>query len=287
MDKWILFKNAVNDLLVSNYSKSQVKKKWQLIANDFKNYRPNHLLNLLYLLDNSHLKLKSRILDHGCGGGITLFFLASKGYYNISGIDINSTQDYINRKNACNKIFKIILNINTNVIQHYNGKKINYENNFFDYIYSQQVIEHVQSHLLDKYISEESRILKNDGSVLHQIPHRLGPFEGHTKKWFIHWLPKKIYLYCLKNDKDNLRLVKNDLFLRWPWELKSYFNKYFNNVSNIVHMRLKLDILSEEYSKKEEVIRKMLVFLFRIPVIGILFLKLFSIFFQLEILVKK
>ncbi|OUU29733.1 MAG: hypothetical protein CBB97_02065 [Candidatus Endolissoclinum sp. TMED37] len=287
MDKWILFKNAVNDLLVSNYSKSQVKKKWQLIANDFKNYRPNHLLNLLYLLDNSHLKLKSRILDHGCGGGITLFFLASKGYYNILGIDINSTQDYINRKNACNKIFKIILNTNTNVIQHYNGKKINYKNNFFDYIYSQQVIEHVQSHLLDSYIAEERRILKSNGMVLHQIPHRLGPFEGHTKKWFIHWLPKKWYYYLLKDDKQNLNLVKNALFLRWPWQLKSIFNKYFNNVNNLVNLRLKYDIVSEEYSKKEKIIRKILVLLFKVPLLGFIFLRLFSVFFQLELLAKK
>ena len=287
MDKWLLFKKSINDLVSSNQSQKIVKKKWAVIVDSFKNYKPNHLLSLINLLEKSSEGEKSKILDHGCGSGLTLFMLASKGYTNIWGIDINQSKSFIARKKACNNTFKIIFNTKSDRIMNYDGKFINFKNKTFDYIYSQQVIEHVQSHLLDKYISEESRILKNDGSVLHQIPHRLGPFEGHTKKWFIHWLPKKIYLYCLKNDKDNLRLVKNDLFLRWPWELKSYFNKYFNNVSNIVHMRLKLDILSEEYSKKEEVIRKMLVFLFRIPVIGILFLKLFSIFFQLEILVKK
>ena len=263
MDKWILFKNAINDLLLSNYSNLQVKKNWQLIANDFKNYRPNHLLNLLYLLDSSRLKYKSRILDHGCGGGITLFFLVSQGYSNVLGIDINNTRDYIKRKNLCNKIFKIILNTNTDIIKHYNGKKINYENNSFDYIFSQQVIEHVESDLLDSYLSEERRVLKIDGIVLHQIPHRLGPFEGHTKKWFIHWLPKKWYYYLLKDDKHNLNVVTNALFLRWPWQLKSIFNKYFNNVNNLVNLRLKYDIVSEEYSIKEKIIRKVLIFLLR------------------------
>ena len=52
-------------------------------------------------------------------------------------------------------------------------------------------------------------------------------------------------------------------------------------------MRLKLDIFSGEYSKKEEIIRKILVFLFRIPIVGILFLKLFSIFFSARNTCKK
>ena len=92
----------------------------------------------------------------------------------------------LKRKNACNKIFKIIFNTNSERIKTYNGKKINFNDNSFDYIFSQQVIEHVESNLLESYLSEEKRILKKNGLVFHQIPHRLGPFEGHTKKWFIH-----------------------------------------------------------------------------------------------------
>ena len=77
-------------------------------------------------------------------------------------------------------------------------EKINFNDNSFDYIFSQQVIEHVESNLLESYLSEEKRILKKNGLVFHQIPHRLGPFEGHTKKWFIHWLPKKLYFLFFK-----------------------------------------------------------------------------------------
>ena len=40
------------------------------------------------------------------------------------------------------------------------GKKINFNDNSFDYIFSQQVIEHVESNLLESYLSEEKRILK-------------------------------------------------------------------------------------------------------------------------------
>jgi SAM-dependent methyltransferase len=193
----------------------------------------------------------------------------------------------MNRKKACNKIFKIILNSKKNTITNYDGIRIDFKNDYFDCIFSQQVIEHVQSKYLEYYISEEKRILKTKGFALHQIPHRLGPFEGHTKKWFIHWLPKNIYYYILKNDKQKLKLVKRDLFLRWPWELKAAFNKYFKSVNNLVNLRLKDDVFSGEYSMKEKIIRKALVFLFRLPILGKLFLKLFSVFFQLELLAKK
>ena len=89
--------------------------------------------------------------------------------------------------------------------------------------------------------------------ALYRGAFKIGPFEGHTKKWFIHWLPQKLYFYFLKDDKQSLSLVKNALFLRWPWELKSYFNKYFNSVNNLVNLRLKYDVFSEEYSKKRVV----------------------------------
>ena len=194
MNKWLLFKNSIDDLLKPNQSEKVIKEKWALIINNFKDYKPPHLLSLINLLEKSREGLKSKILDHGCGVGHALFMLASKGYTNIWGIDINQSESFIIRKKACNRIFKVILNTKSDRIANYNGKKINFKNNSFEYIFSQQVIEHVHSALLDKYISEESRVLKNNGLVLHQIPHRLGPFEGHTKKWFIHWLPKTVLL---------------------------------------------------------------------------------------------
>ncbi len=287
MNKWQLFKNSINDLIEPNQSQKVIQEKWNLIINNFKDYKPTHLLGILSSLEQSREGLKSKILDHGCGAGNALFMLASKGYTNIWGIDTNQTESFIIRKKACNRIFKVILNTKSDRITNYNGKKINFKNNTFDYIFSQQVIEHVDNAFLDKYISEESRIIKDSGLVLHQIPHRLGPFEGHTKKWFIHWLPRKLYYYFLKGNTQNLNLVKTALFLRWPWELKSYFHKYFKNVDNIVHMRLIQDIDSGEYSVKEKIIRKILVFLFKLPIIGVLLIKIFSPFFQLEILIKK
>ena len=286
MDKWVLFKNSIDSLFEPNHTSSEIKKRWWVIEKEFKNYTPNHLLNLLKLLEESKIGKKSKVLDHGCGTGLTLFFLASKGYNNIWGIDVDNSDNFVKRKKASNKIFKLILNSKKNRINNYNGKKVDFKSAYFDCIFSQQVIEHVRSKYFESYISEEKRILKTNGFALHQIPHRLGPFEGHTKKWFIHWLPKNIYYYILRNDKHKLWLVKSALFLRWPWKLKSSFKKYFKSMDNLVILRLKDDVFSEEYSIKERIIRKALVFLFKLPILGKLFLKLFSVFFQLELLVK-
>ena len=185
------------------------------------------------------------------------------------------------------KILKTVLKAEEKKIQLYDGKNAPFHKEKFDIIFSQQVIEHVHPNLLNYYLSEEKRILKKGGLAFHQIPHRLGPFEGHTNKWFIHWLPKAIYHYLLKNNKDKLYLVKNHLFLKWPWTIKKQFFEYFLSVTNITFYRLRYSVDSEEYTWKEKFIRKSLVLIFKIPIIGDISSRFLAIFFQLEILAKK
>ena len=98
--------------------------------------------------------------------------------------------------------------------------------------------------------------------------------------------PKTIH-HLLKNEVQKLLVVKKALFLKWPWQLKFYFKKYFNQVDNVSFMRLKYNVSSGEYSKKEKIIRKFLILTFNLPLLGKIFLKFLSIFFQLEILAKK
>jgi SAM-dependent methyltransferase len=285
-NKWMLFTKCIEDLRQDNLTNTDIKKKWFIIKNDFKDFRPNHLIAFLDTLNKNKITINSKILDHGCGSGATLFFLALNGYKNIWGIDINDTKHFNVMKKFNNKIFRIILNSKDDRIQSYNGKRIPFKNSYFDFIFSQQVIEHVESKLFNHYLAEEKRTLNKNGIVLHQIPHRLGPFEGHTKRWIIHWFPKKLYHYIIKNDAYKLSLVKNYLFLKWPWKLIRHFNIYFNQVDNISYIRLKHNIDSNEYSKKEKIIRKILVFFFNLPLVGKLFISFFAVFFQLEILAK-
>ena len=286
-NNWLLFKKSIDDLNDPKLKDSDIKKKWSTIQKDYKNFKPNHLIGFLKVLSKNKITTKSCVLDHGCGNGLTLFFLALNGYQNIWGIDINNSKSFDTRMRSCNKVFKVILKSKKNRIQVYNGKRIPFRSEFFNFIFSQQVIEHVKDNLLNNYLSEERRTLSKNGAVLHQIPHRLGPYEGHTNKWIIHWFPKNIHHYLLKNEEQKLLVVKKALFLKWPWQLKFYFKKYFNQVDNVSFLRLKYNISSGEYSKKEKVIRKVLVFIFNVPVFGKIFLKSLSVFFQLEILAKK
>jgi SAM-dependent methyltransferase len=83
-------------------------------------------------------------------------------------------------------------------------------------VFSQQVLEHVMDDVIEAYYAEEGRVLKPGGLALHQVPHRLVPFDSHTGTWFVHYLPRvlRLRLYCwLGHDPD---YVERLLCLRWP-----------------------------------------------------------------------
>ena len=62
------------------------------------------MLNLLKIKHTLRVRSRSWMWSR-----LYSFFLAVKGYSNIWGIDINSNRNFRVRKNACNKIFKIVL----------------------------------------------------------------------------------------------------------------------------------------------------------------------------------
>ena len=285
MSNWEKFKISINKLVSSNMTANQRLKEWDRIKKEYSNLTPLHLVSFLNFLEKSNKNIK--ILDHGCGNGLTIIFLLMKGYKNVWGIDISTTNAFNKRKNQLNKLLNAINAKSENKIFNYNGKKIPFKKEHFDLIFSQQVIEHVDDKFLDYYLSEEKRVLRSQGFIFHQIPHRLGPYEGHTKRWVIHWFPKNIHRFFLRKNKNNLNLVNNSLFLRWPWHLKKKFNQYFHDVSNITRYRLVYDVESKEFTKTENFIRKKLVRLFRLPLLGSFFVKVIVCFFQLEIIAYK
>ena len=48
----------------------------------------------------------------------------------------------------------------------------------FDFIFSQQVVEHVDDDYIEAFLDEEVRVLSESGIVYHQIPHRWTPWES-------------------------------------------------------------------------------------------------------------
>jgi SAM-dependent methyltransferase len=178
-----------------------------------------------------------RVMDFGCGSGANVKTLRKLGYH-AYGCDIK---------------FKKEVSVNTeNMISEEIIKKIKlkpyvlpYEDNSFDFIYSNQVFEHVQNY--SETISELKRILKPDGVSLHILPSRYNPIEPHvfvplsTIVRNYHWL----YLWALigirKKEQKGLSphdvakenkefLEKNTNYLSKEKLTKEFLN-YFSNVN--------------------------------------------------------
>ena len=150
------------------------------------------------------------ILDHGCGGGITLLYLLAQGYTGIYGIDVGDPRP------MWNPLLSEVFAIDEPRFLVYDGGVLPLADEQFDLIFSQQVVEHVRDEFIDTYYAEEGRVLKPGGMVFHEVPHRLYPYDSHTRTWFIHMFPHGIrrQLYRLtKNDPDYVDAM---LHLRLP-----------------------------------------------------------------------
>ncbi len=100
---------------------------------------------------------KGSLLDFGCG---------SKPYESLFKVEKYIGLD-TNQSGHSHKNEKI------DVL--YDGKKIPFDDNHFDYIFSSEVLEHVFN--IDEIISELNRVLKNDGKILITLPFVWGEHE--------------------------------------------------------------------------------------------------------------
>ena len=249
---------------------------------------PEHLGQLEMVIKSK--KKSSKILDHGCGNCLTVLFLILKGYKNVWGATVNFKNDIktSNYVNNVNRIISSILNVkNSKRVIIYNGFNLPFQKNYFDIIFTKQVLEHISPEDRLDFWYEEKRVLDNDGVLYHQIPHRLVPFEAHTKKWFFHWFPKNINLKILGKGSAEYDFTKNYLFLQWPWEIVNDLNNLNLYYKNITYQRLSRRIKGREFGLLGNLIRIILFSAFRIPLIGKKISKLLSCFFMLELIVTK
>lgn len=101
-----------------------------------------------------------RILDLGCGKGITCNYLSKKNKdASIYGIDISNENIKICNENKIsdNQIFKVS-----------SGEKIPFKDNYFDEVHCYEVLEHVND--LNKTLSEIKRVLKRGGEFFLSVP---------------------------------------------------------------------------------------------------------------------
>ena len=258
-------------ILVESRDKQEIIRNWKNFNFWVQKSRkdpPYHLDKILKLLKSrKEKKHLIRILDHGCGSALTCLYLSSLGYKNILGVDVNK-----NRKtDQLNKIYKTIFQEKVDHFFIYDGGNLPFEQNSFDIIYSLQVLEHVNPKWINKYYSEEARVIKKNGTVYHQVPHILTPFETHTKTWLIHYLPRKIKENIYKKLGQPVEKLKKHLFLRSPFFHKSQLKKYFSNYEDLTLQRLQTKVDFTYYDGPLLSLRKMLHILVTLPIFGKLF----------------
>ena len=175
---------------------------------------PAHLELILAVLREAQQGRRRKemiILDHGCGGGMTLLYLVAIGYHGIYGVDPGSPCEDWNRLLAAE------CGITEPRFWRYDGLRLPLDNDSVDVIFSQQVLEHVQPHLLEAYYAEEARVLKPGGLAYHQVSHRLVPYDSHSRTWLIHYLPLVLRRPLYRLTGNDPHYIESVLWLRWPW----------------------------------------------------------------------
>ena len=183
---------------------------------------------------NYKLDSKSTILDFGCGNGYLVRKVRKLGYRAYGcDIDIGDGLDVDLMKNE-----GVIRLINSE------NYRIPFDDNFFDFIFSDQVFEHVKDYSLA--ISEIERVLKPSGFSLHIFPSRYIFIEPHIwvpfgsviqRRWWLSlWAKLGIRKKSQKNfgsketTEQNYRYLHKYTNYLPKKEITQLFKEHFDNV---------------------------------------------------------
>lgn len=129
-----------------------------------------------------------KILDVGCGRGLTIANLLQLGF------DVYGAEATKKKVDLAKRGLAAVGENSDRVIQ-LNLKDGSYPlpSESFDFIYSDNVIEHVTD--LTVFVEEISRMTKPDGAGFHIFPSKWKPVEVHLRIPFVHFLPKNRFRY--------------------------------------------------------------------------------------------
>lgn len=141
-------------------------------------------INYLYTLDQSELmtrdKPNARILDYGCGKGLVVAEGRRRGL-NIYGADV-----FYGGSNARQEAEQA--GLLGDAVREIQDGRIDYEDESFDFIISNQVFEHIDDYQMP--LAEINRVMKKDAKFLALFPSRDVIREGHIGIPCAHWFPK-------------------------------------------------------------------------------------------------
>lgn len=124
----------------------------------------------------------AKILDYGCGSG----YVVKKG--RKRGINIFGVDAFYRPDNRTRELILKNSNLKEGVIKEIKNNKIDFNNNFFDFIMSNQVFEHIED--INLPLKEINRVLKSDGYFLCRFPSKEVLYEGHIGIPIIHKFSK-------------------------------------------------------------------------------------------------
>lgn len=189
-----------------HFHRSSLREKERVI-NDW----TNKIKNSKFLVEDFKKRigdpLGKKVLDAGSGNGGTSIAFTLAGA-EVSGIEIEKDLYEISKNYAASEHLDINFYL-------YDGLKLPFENNCFDYAVSASVLEHTDSPVL--YLNEILRVLKLGGALYLGFPNKMALRETHTQLLFLTYLP------------NFLRSIYIKLFNRSPIEnYHLHFYNYFD-----------------------------------------------------------
>lgn len=182
---------------------------------------------------------KGVVLDYGCGGG-NLNYLRLGDVY---GVDISNKSI-----GEARKIYK--------EAKCFDGYKIPYRDNFFDYVVCSQVFGHIVPEEKDKILREIRRVSKNGAKFLFNIEtdsqgNRIIDLMKKDKKFYKkYWIDMyghdglEIPNDVIKRfDKNGFRVKIKLSGLKYIWEPSAYVEVWGNEVMKVINNILVLKII--------------------------------------------
>lgn len=275
------FSMEINKLIYSDFNLEKKIIEFNKLKKSI-NLQTSHSRHISKILETLNANKNLIILDHGCGSCSTILYLFCLGYENIWGVDVSCDEKTLNNflKNVCKIYERRIFN--------YDGDILPFNENKFDFVVSQQVLEHISFENKRKTIEEISRVMKLNSYAYFQIPHSLVPYEAHTKTWFIHWLPRRFSIYVYKLINKNHKFYKDHLFLMSPKKYKKIISEQIGEINDLSPDRISIfDNEFKEFKGVNFYIRILLSKIVQIPIFGKIIVNYLSNFIMLELIVKK
>jgi SAM-dependent methyltransferase len=175
----------------------------------------NQLKNIERLLGKTIAN--KRILEMGSGFGLSVALARLEFSSEAYGLE-PASDEYEGRDRISNEIFSS-LNLDRSVIKHGTGEAIPFDDNSFDVVYSNNVLEHVSDP--EKCIAECIRVTKPGGYICIVVPNYGSWWEGHYGMLFLPHCPKWLFKIIVRlrgrdpSFVDSLQFITYGKMARW------------------------------------------------------------------------